>query len=155
MLTPRIESRDQILLAGLTESYRKSDRRDIPAQWTRFLGLLDDIKGPIGDGGFGLSLVTQTPGMDFDYMAAVGIRSRDHIPPSLIGQVIPAGNYAIFDHNDYIQEIGALCDEVLGNWLPNGSYELRKGDLELVEHYRPDFDPAKKGGVSLWVPICD
>lgn len=89
-------------------------------------------------------------GDSFTYMAGLVDDGRidtehfDHL-------VLPAGDYAVFDHEGHISSINETWAALFEGWFP-GADVTPTAEPEF-EVYAADFDAGKAGGVSIWIPV--
>ncbi len=65
--------------------------------------------------------------------------------------VLPAGEYAVFDHEAHISTISDTWSAIFEGWMPEA--QVVPGEGPEFEHYAADFDPEKPGRVSICIPI--
>jgi AraC family transcriptional regulator len=105
--SPRIEAREAMLIAGLSEHYQCSaDAAGIPAQWQRFVSFLGRIAEQRGEDTFGVVYNTDDEG-GMDYLSGVEVTGVSQSPPGLNSMRLPARQYAIFFHPDHVATIRA------------------------------------------------
>lgn len=149
---PRIETRDAILLAGLSSRFHCDHKQDIPALWMRFGPLIESIgHRPTNDDAFG-AVANMDEAGNFDYFAAVAVTDYDETPPELSRLRVPGTRYAVFQHGGHISQIGAVMNAIWSGWLATSGHE--PADATLLEYYPGSFDPKTGGGgFEVWFPI--
>ena len=152
--SPRIETREAMLIAGLSEHYQcAEDAGGIPTQWQRFVSFLDRIPDQRREDTFGVVYNTDDEG-GMDYLSGVQVTGVSQLPPGLKSLRLPAIHYAIFFHPDHVATIRASWNYIWNEWLPQSRFEL--ADAPILEHYDQRFNPRTgAGGVELWVPLND
>ncbi len=145
-LSPRFETRPQVRLAGISRRYSMETRARIPKQW-------DDFAADLGQAVMGI----ETFGACFDFKddsfsylcgfvddGRIDTEALDHL-------VLPAGEYAVFDHEAHISTISDTWSAIFEAWMPEA--QVVPGEGPEFEHYAADFDPEKPGRVSICIPI--
>src|SRR5262249_51829980 len=115
-LTPRIESREAMLLAGSQQHYTEQNVADIPTQWSRLP--FGKIPNQIGHMGYGVFLNGASKGCDFDYFAGVEVSALGGLPADFVRLTIPAQKYAIFPHQEHVSRIKNTIEAILTDWYP-------------------------------------
>jgi AraC family transcriptional regulator len=151
---PRIEARETMLIAGLSEHYQcAAGPAGIPAQWQRFVDFLGRIPDQKGGDTFGVVYNTDDEG-NMDYLCGVEVKGFSRLPQGLSSLRLPARHYAIFFHPNHVASIRASWNYIWNEWLPQSQHEL--ADAPVLEHYDQRFNPRTgAGGVELWVPLQD
>jgi AraC family transcriptional regulator len=149
---PRIEAREAMLIAGLSEHYQcAAGAGGIPAQWQRFVDFLGSIPDQKGEDTFGVVYNTDDEG-SMDYLCGVEVEGFSRLPQGLSSLRLAARRYAIFFHPDHVASIRASWNYIWNEWLPQSRFEL--ADAPILEHYDRRFNPRTgAGGVELWVPL--
>jgi AraC family transcriptional regulator len=151
---PRIEMRDPLLIAGLSEHYKcEQGPARIPAQWQRFVSFIGRIPDQKGNDTFGVVYNADDEG-NMDYLCGVEVRRLSELPQGLNSLRLPARHYAIFFHPDHVASIRASWNYIWNAWLPQSKLAL--AEAPVIEHYDERFNPhTGAGGVELWVPLKD
>lgn len=145
-LTPRFETRPQVRLAGVARRYTMETRAKIPKQWEEFASDLGPAVMDIET--FGACYDFEDDG--FSYLCGfvddgrIDTEELDHL-------VLPAGEYAVFDHPAHISTISDTWSAIFEAWMPEA--KVSHGEGPEFEHYAKDFDPAKPGRVSVCIPV--
>lgn len=145
-VTPRIEKRPELRLAGMSRRFTLETRARIPALWEEVAAELGHVMR--GHVSFGVCYDFGEEG--FRYLAGfvddgrIDTERLDHV-------VLPAGNYAVFDHAGHISTIDGTWTAIFEDWMPNS--DMAPGEGPEFELYAVDFDPATAGGVSVCIPV--
>jgi AraC family transcriptional regulator len=151
---PRIEDRAAFRIAGLRERYRYPDLSGLPDHWRRFLAYPGTIPGQIGSAAYGLMQPIPGKPDGFDYLAGMEVRDTAELPGEFDQALIPAGNYAVFEHQGHVSRIRETWDAAWQRGLPEAGYRAADNPL-LFERYGDSFDPATgRGVVELWIPVA-
>jgi AraC family transcriptional regulator len=153
LLQPRIVEQGPLVIAGLRETHVGSNA-GIPAQWVRFASHVGTIPGEIKGAAYGVCLET-CPGGDgsFDYLAGVAVSDASRIPEGLDPVTLPAGRYAVFDHDGHVSTLPQTIEGIWKRWLPTAR-EVPDGGVAFFERYGEAFDPVSgRGGIEVWVPL--
>lgn len=145
-VTPRFEKRAELRLVGLSRRYNMETRAKIPQQW-------QDAIAEMGEAMY----EPQTFGAcfdfkddDFTYM--VGIPDDGRIADDNLDRLtLPAGDYAVFEHEGHVSSISDTWSAIFESWMP--AAEVTPGEGPEFELYEADFDPETPGGVSVWIPV--
>ena len=141
---PQIVEREAMLVAGARYEGRNEHGDEIPALWEQaFFPHLGELE-PVRPGVFyGVSrgLPGAAPGV-FEYLAAVEVRSLDHLPAGIVGWEIPGGTYAVLPAEG-VPGIRPVVDQVYHRWLGSSPYRL-SANMLMVEEYPETYpdDPT-------------
>jgi AraC family transcriptional regulator len=154
VLTPRIEGRNAILIAGSQRHYTMENLNELPSQWQNLP--FGKIPGQVGRA-YGVVFDGKENECDFDYLAGVEVSSFAGLPAELARMTVPAQKYAIFPHRDHVSKLKDTIDAIVRTWLP-ASRELvaspRSGEAWMIEYYGEDFDPQTgMGTMEVWFPV--
>ncbi len=145
-LAPRFETRPQVRLAGVARRYTMETRAKIPKQWEEFASDLGSAV--MGIETFGACYDFKDDG--FSYLCGfvddgrIDTEGLDHL-------ILPAGEYAVFDHDAHVSTISDTWSAIFEAWMPEA--KVSPGEGPEFEHYAKDFDPAKPGRVSVCIPV--
>ena len=141
---PEMKTFEGRALIGRSGRYTMETRAKIPALWERTASEV----GPrmFGNETYGVSYNFDAD--SFDYF--VGFED-DGLGDDLDRLVLPAGPHAVFQHEGHISTIAETWAAIFDQWAQEAKVELASGpEFEL---YAKDFDVAKPGGVSIWIPV--
>lgn len=152
--SPRIETLDAFIIAGLGADFEPGKAAGIPALWQKFNEYFGHIPGQTGKTAFGLC--TMLPGREgFRYVAGVRVPRSDDLPAELETIRVPAQSWAIFPHQGHVNGIPATVDAAFRTWLP-ASGRQAGAFPDVLEFYGEDFDPETGlGRVEIWLPLAD
>jgi len=154
-LTPRIESRNAILIAGSQRHYTMENVKDIPSQWQSLP--FGKIPGQAGYTAYGVCLNSKPDGSDFDYLAGAEVSDFDGLSAEFARLSVPAQKYAIFSHHGHISALKNTIDAIVKTWMPTARETLatpRPGEAQMIEFYGADFKPQTGlGQMEIWVPL--
>lgn len=152
--SPRIETLDAFIIAGLGADFEAGKAAGIPALWQKFNEYFGHIPGQTGKTAFGLC--TMLPGREgFRYVAGVRVPRSDDLPAELETIRVPAQSWAIFPHQGHVNGIPATVDAAFRTWLP-ASGRQAGAFPDVLEFYGEDFDPETGlGRVEIWLPLAD
>lgn len=143
---------EAITVAGLSQHYNFETRKNIPLQWNRFAGEVSAIPNRTGNTHFGVCWNTQAD-CSFDYLTGVAVSHTGDLPKDMTHLVLPAGRYAIFQHQGHVSEMPQTMDAIFNQWAPECGLNLAQAPC--VEHYTEAFDPKQgAGGIEIWVAIA-
>jgi predicted transcriptional regulator YdeE len=149
---PRFENSRELLIAGLNESYTFESRRNIPAQWNRFVPHLGKIPGQSGKNSFGVCWYYK-PERGFDYLSGVEVSATAKLPAGFTHVRLPQQRYAVFEHRDHVSSIGQTIDAIWTKWAPDCGLKL--ANSPCFERYTEKFDPKTGvGGMEIWIPLA-
>lgn len=152
-LHARIEQAGPLMIAGLRIALEAQAAEQIPQLWQQLAQHRDRIAQRVGETAYGLCI--RTPSGAMQYLAGVAVWDFDGLPEPLQGFVVPAQDYAVFNHHAPVSSIRQTIDAVFDDWLPNSDYQLPgQQPLHFFERYGPGFNPGTgTGAISLWLPI--
>lgn len=148
---PRYVRSEEMLIAGLNESYTFETRAKIPSQWHQFAPHIGHVPGQAGEASYGV-FWNYRPGQGFDYLTGVRVRGPEGLPAEFRQLRLPAGRYAVFSHDKHVSSLPDTLDAIWKRWLPNSGHEA--ADAPSFERYDKRFDPETgTGGIEIWVPL--
>lgn len=146
ILTPSFVTRQEQRIVGITRRISPATLSLIPQLWKDAINELGNAMQGIPNYGACFDFDRGS----FTYLAGIADDGRfdterlDHL-------ILPASNYAVFNHEDHISRLNETWRLILEEWLPDADVvATREPEFEL---YTPDFDPATPGGVSIWIPV--
>ena len=144
--TPRIVEEAALKIIGTQKRYNMSDRAKIPAQWGETMQLI----GHAMQGVEAFGVCHNFSEESFDYIVGLSdVGSLDG--DGLTRMTLPAGRFAVFEHEGHISHIPDTWASIYETWQPATSEEIAPGPE--IERYAPDFDPSQPGGVAVWIPL--
>jgi AraC family transcriptional regulator len=156
-LTPRIENRKALLIAGSQRHYSLENVGDIPSQWQSLP--FGRIPCQVGHAAYGVCNNAVEGGSDFDYLAGVEVSTLAGLPSEFAHISIAGGKYAIFPHRDHVSKLKETIDMIMRTWRPASRDLLvapRPGEAQMIEYYGEDFNPATgMGQMEIWLPVKD
>ena len=152
--SPRIETLDAFIIAGLGADFEPGKAAGIPALWQKFNDYFGHIPGQAGKIAFGLcSLLPGSEG--FRYVAGVRVPRGDDLPAEFETIHVPAQSWAMFPHEGHVNGIPATVNGAFHSWLP-ASGRSAGAFPSMLEFYGEDFDPETgHGRVEIWLPLAD
>jgi AraC family transcriptional regulator len=156
-LTPRIESRDAILIAGSQKHYTAQNLNELESQWESLP--FGKIPGQRGKVGYGVVFDGKENECDFEYLAGAEVSTFDGLPMNFARMSVPAQKYAIFPHRDHVSKLRNTIDAAVKTWLrqalANGiAAPPSPGQPWMIEYYGEDFDPKTgMGTMEVWFPV--
>ncbi|RFZ87164.1 AraC family transcriptional regulator [Shinella sp. WSJ-2] len=152
--SPRIETLDAFIIAGLGSDFEPGKAAGIPALWQRFNAYFGHIPGQVDKTAYGLC--TMQPGKPgFRYVAGARVSRRDDLPAEFDVTAVPALTWAMFQHHGHVNGIPATVDAAFRTWLPTSGRTVG-GFPDVLEFYGEDFDPETGlGRVEIWLPLAD
>lgn len=140
-------------VAGFDQRFEASGDAGIPALWRRLGPLLGGIPGQTGDAAYGVMCdFTQVP-FGYRYLAGVEISGQPQLPEDFSTFLIPAGNYAVFEHSGHIATLKTSCEAIWSRGLPRSGLLPVEGGA-WFEKYDASYDPATGlGVVEIWIPV--
>ena len=127
--------------------------------WGSFMPRRHEVKNPIHDGYFSLQGTDPAFSMNdrnverlFTKWALVEVSSFDFVPEGMETFILPAGQYAVFNHKG--KSVPAFIEKIrtiLSQWLPNSGYQIdNRPDFEVLEENARNNPDAEE---EIWVPI--
>jgi AraC family transcriptional regulator len=115
-LTPRVEDRETLLIAGSQRHYSLENVGEIPTQWQSLS--FGRIPGQVGHAAYGICYNAAEGGSDFDYLAGVEVSTLDGLPAEFARISIAARKYAIFAHRDHVSKLKDTIGLIMRTWRP-------------------------------------
>jgi AraC family transcriptional regulator len=154
-LSPSMENRNALLIAGSQRHYTSDNLNELPAQWQKLP--FGQIPGQVGRAGYGVIVDGKENECDFDYLAGAEVASFDRLPDEFARISVPAQQYAIFSHRDHVSKLKNTIDAIVKTWMPTAGARLatpRAGQPHMIEYYGEDFDPQTGlGCIEVWIPL--
>ncbi|WLR91859.1 AraC family transcriptional regulator [Shinella zoogloeoides] len=152
--SPRIETLDAFVIAGLGADFEPGKAAGIPALWQKFNEYFGHIPGQTDKTAFGLCRML--PGKEgFRYVAGVRVARSDDLPAGFETIHVPAQSWAMFPHESHVNGIAATADAAFRTWLPASGRTIGPFP-DVLEFYGEDFDPETGvGRVEIWLPLAD
>ena len=152
-LTPRIEQAGPLMIAGLRIPLAAQAATQIPQLWQELAQHQAHIPQRVGETAYGLCI--RMPGGAMQYLAGVAVWDFDGLADPVQGFVVPAQDYAVFNHQAPVSSIRQTIDAMFDQWLPDSGYQLPgQQPLHFFERYGPGFNASTgTGPISLWLPI--
>jgi len=148
---PRIETRQTLLIAGLSERYTHATSAAIPSQWQKFMRYIGQVPGQVGNVAYGVFHNTDESG-NMDYMTGVEVTDFSEVPKELARLRVPEHLYAIFWHQGHVSGVRGTMNAIWNHWLPQSGYEA--ADAPGLERYDEGFNPETGlGGFEIWIPV--
>jgi AraC family transcriptional regulator len=153
-LTPRIESRAAILIAGSQRHYTMENLNELTSQWQNLP--FGKIPAQLGRA-YGVVFDGKENECDFEYLAGVEVSSFADLSAELARMSVPARKWAIFPHRDHVSKLKDTIDTIVKNWLPTAKELVtspRLGEPWMIEFYGEDFNPhTGMGTMEVWFPV--
>jgi len=154
-LTPRIEGRNAILLAGSQRHYTSKNLNELQSQWQSLP--FGKIPAQVGRAAYGVVFDGKENECDFDYLTGVEVSTFDGLPADFARMGVPAQKYAIFPHRDHVDKLKNTIDAIVKTWLPTAKDVVaspRPGEPWMIEYYGEDFNPQTgMGTMEVWFPV--
>jgi len=148
---PRFVDGNDMLVAGLQESYTFETRANIPNQWERFAPHIGNVPRQVGKCSYGVCLKFD-PECGFEYLSGVEVESTEGLPEEFSHVRIPAQRYAVFLHTEHVSSIAQTIDAIWSKWQP--SSDLKVAQSPSFERYTEEFHPETgMGGIEIWIPL--
>ena len=148
----QIQSRGAFRVAGLRYE-GKGAPGEIPALWDNQFGPRINELAAIRIGGEAYGAVRAKSDYNqtgvFEYLAAVEVKSFDHLPSGMVGWEIPSQTYAVLPAKD-VPGIAPTLDYYYHQWLPQ-SREYVAADGPMFELYPATFDQDRI--IYLYNPV--
>lgn len=139
------------LIAGLGGRFTQDTAAEIPQLWTQFLPHIGQIPGQVGCETYGVCCNPDGKG-GFEYIAGVAISKLDDLPEQYRWIELQEQEYAVFEHQGPLTDLGQTFRSIWIDWLPHSGREA--ADAPEFERYSADFDSrAGAGGVEIWLPL--
>ncbi len=147
----RIAEHDAMLIFGLGQHYTYQSMAGIPSRWQQFVPHLGHILGQKGKIAYGVICNSDDAGA-FDYVCGVEVSEFPQQPREFTRLRLAAQTYAVFLHQGHISEIGATCQAIWNQGIPESGYKTV--DSPWFERYGEEFDGRTGlGGLEIWVPV--
>ena len=153
---PRVEDSRALRIAGFAEHYWGETMRNIPQLWERLMPYLGKIPGQAGRVAYGLVMAPDESETGIKYVAGSPKLATDAKVQGEFASVnLPAGQYAIFNHDGHVSKLNSTMDQIWREWLSaSGHMAAVDAKRATIERYGEGFDPKTgSGDIEVWVPI--
>jgi AraC family transcriptional regulator len=148
---PRFARDGPLRVVGLAETCSFGTTLTIPAQWQRFMAVVDAIPARLERIPVGVSEVVDDDG-GFRYVCGVEVARFERTPDGLIELEIAPREYAVFEHRGHVATIYDTYAAIWNQALP--ATGRAAANAPIVERHNPAFDPRTgEGGLTLWIPL--
>lgn len=148
---PRFSNGPFQLIAGWGGRFTQESAKGIPLLWDKFLADIENIPSRVGMETYGVCCNPDGEG-GFEYIAGVAISKLDDLPDHYRWVELQEQNYAVFEHQGSLDNLGQTFQVIWNDWLPNSGYE--SVDAPEFERYSADYNPQTLTGVlEIWLPI--
>ncbi len=120
-----------------------------PKLWADFRKRLSEIKTRKSDKFYGVSCVTGE--CDFKYIVGVEVEDFKGIPANMVEAIVPAANYAVFEHKGTLKTLPKTYAKLYEKDMPATGLKQREFWLEV---YDKRFKENSKDSVmEIWVAV--
>ena len=133
-------------VVGRSRRYTAATRAGIPDLWGAVMDELGEHM--YGEETFGICHAAD--GEEFGYLVGFADKGQN-LPDGLDHVKLPAGRYAVFDHEGHISAISETWAGIFDKGLDAAG--LKPGRGPEFERYSAAFRPDRPGGVSIWIPV--
>ena len=157
MQEPKIIHKDRFRVVGIT-CRSTMQTNTIPALWDTFNRTVcakvpgaKDMKAALGVCYYE-EMDNMTADTPFTYMAGFEVSDQYVLPEGLSERIIPAADYAVFDHIGSLDTLGDTYSAIYRDWMPESGYDrLVADDMELYDERFKYGEPDSV--MEIWVPI--
>jgi AraC family transcriptional regulator len=141
-----VVERGETILAGLMIQ----DREDTTGLWQHLRRTLEGIPlaGDVNKR-YGVRSLSPQPNGPAFFLVGAAIATPETIPPTLVVQTLPAGDYLRFTHRGQPVQCSLTLDYVYHTWLPNAG--LRLAFPLVIEHV--EGDNPTDGAREIYLPV--
>ncbi len=157
MITARFEHKNQFRVVGIS-SQNTMKNNNIAALWNEFgakvCSKVEDALFP--NTALGICFYTDMAEMNedtpFTYLAGLQFPMDQDCPPVLESRVVPAAEYAVFEHHGALDTLSDTYNAIYNEWLPNSEYN--RSSTDDFELYDERFNYGAENSVmEIWVPV--
>jgi AraC family transcriptional regulator len=153
-MEPRITRLEKMSVVGVT-AYGEPSTGIFTKTWDIFLNLEKRFTWKNENVGYGIEFYTDEFFNEnkWFYMAAMEVDSLSDIPTTLVGKVILAHTYCVFNCRGGIAELGNVFRYAYDKWIPGSKYEVADCyDFELYdERFKGADNPETE--IDIYIPI--
>lgn len=154
-MKPEIVEREDILVAGLVDSFSVHDKSKIYELWDKFPQRVSELK--VADTNTYGIVMMHLPthdlklGHDKFYMAAAPVEPESVLPPDMVQLTLAGGPYAKFTHHGPISQFDKTLVEVC-SWQPEAPYLMRMAPMYEMYDQRFKFEEADSV-FDIYIPL--
>ena len=150
LAVPRFEEFGPVSIAGLGQCYNDKTSTGIPALWQRFDAHIGHIPGQVGGKTYGV--MWPLKGAEgFEYVCGVEVSDLSAVPAEFRRLTLEKQKYAVFLHTGHISTIRDTLGQIWSQWRPASG--VRIANTPRLEIYSETFNPARPGGLEIWIPV--
>jgi AraC family transcriptional regulator len=149
--TVQFETSRTLLIAELNSAYDVESRKNIAAQWKRFIPRIGKVPSQIGTSTYGVCWNFKPKGV-FEYLAGVEVAESAKLPSDFTRVALPAGRYAVLTHTGNVSSLPQTFDKIWTQWIPASGLTTAK--VPCFERYGENYDPTScLEPVEIWIPL--
>ncbi len=155
-MNPRFVYREAFTVAGM-KCRTTMENNLIPQLWDDFMQRSDELANTIEpDNCYGICYYEEgddAPGNKyFSYLASIEVSATQNLPVGMESRLIPAADYAVFEHHGPLDDLQKTYKAIYGDWYPTSEYKkIGDQDFELYDQ-RFKFGQADSV-MEIWIPI--
>jgi AraC family transcriptional regulator len=149
-MEPKIITKPAFTVVGM--HYRgRNEQNEIPQLWQALGPRSQEIENLAQThAAYGIMYGYDESSGEFDYLAAMEVKTASNVPEGMISLEVPKQTYAVFTCT--LPTIGQAFEHINHTWLPQSGYQ-RAGGPEF-EYYDKRFDIQKpESEMDLYIPI--
>lgn len=157
MKEPKITRKEGFRVIGIG-CVTTMNTNSIPALWDEFNKICPNIPGARDqDAALGVCFYEETEEMTgdtpFRYLASMKVSSDAQLPEGMWERVVPASEYAVFEHQGSLDTLHDTYAAIYNDWFPtSGRQRKNADDFEL---YDDRFNYGKPDSImEIWIPIA-
>ncbi len=154
MQAPTIKTAGPLQLVGVVGDQVFGERSTAADQWGQFGTKAHLIKNALPHS-YGVCTKKPDGSEGFRYFISLQVSEFAEAPEGMEIRTLAEQQYAVFVHEGDVSTIDATCDEIDKVWRAKTELNINnEGDLILIEHYGPQFNPVTlSGDIEIWVPV--
>lgn len=158
-MKPKIVKKDGFNIVGM-KYFGNNANDEIKDMWGDFVKRMPEIKNVDEKAGccsYGYCATTDATAREFEYVAALPVKSTDEVPEGMVVKEIPAKEYAVFTYSGGLEkgELLQFYNDIYQKWLPQSGYQM--DGFFNFEYYDKKFNPENPSSPDsefyIYVPV--
>jgi len=119
--------------------------------WEEFMKQVWKIKNRAGPEFYGVCISINEKECKFKSIACVEVSSLDNIPEGMVGEIVPASKYAVYEHKGKISGISDTYAKLYEEEMPKSGLKQKEVWLEVYdERYKHESDDSI---MEIWCSV--
>jgi len=154
----KLESKEAFTVIGLSCITSKANARKnntIGKLFSTFLNRADEIRNPVNDNRYGVSIYPDgfSGFENYTFLAGYQVSAAEVVPEGMITRTFPAQQYAVVTHKGSLKSLADSYSYFHSKWLPSSGYDYASQyDLQVYDSrfLTPDHPDSE---LDIYIPV--